>query len=137
LTAEADSAHPNQPDPDDQIDRMVKALTDPPRGGVDAHVIMPPSDELDVRLVRLDRVYALDQARGALSRYTALGAFFLSVPIGIGVNVLTDAHPHISLAAAIVLAVFTTAALITGLLGAFAYRDVKAQRRRLLPGFDV
>lgn len=114
------------------VDEIVEALLGANQDSLTTRVRLPPAADLEVYVVPLSLVKDLDELRSAAGGWLAAASLSSSVVIGVVVNWLTEIHPHPSTAAIVVVAVFTTLAIITLGIGARTWQQARRKRAELL-----
>jgi hypothetical protein len=124
-------SNPAPKDASKAVDAIVESLLAGESDRLRASVVLPSAEQLEIRMVPLTLVQALDESRSHASSWTAGASLVTSVATGIAINWLTSDHPHLSVEASAVLAAFATLAVVTWTMAAFAARRAKGQRRLL------
>lgn len=123
---------PRRHEASEGVDAIVESLLAGESDRLKATIRLPSAEQLEIRMVPLTLVSALDEARSQASGWIVGASLATSVPAGIAVNWLTDDHPQPSVAAVAVLAVFATLAAVAWSMAAVTARRARRQRQLLL-----
>jgi hypothetical protein len=114
------------------VDAIVESLLAGESDQLKASVRLPAAEQLEIRMVPLTLVNALDESRTQASGWIGGASLATSIPVGIATDWLTDAEADPSTAAIVVLTVFATIAVTAWIMAAVTARRAWRQRRLLL-----